>query len=116
MQLSQVEGNAAVMEALGVATKSLHAVGESMSVKDIMNMIKDYTKETEKLGMKQEMMEDAMEMGLDGGEVGTDSEMIYSQICDEIGVEYQNEAEGVGTAALGTGGISSGADKINTGL
>ena len=40
------------MEALGKATTALNAVGESMSIKDIMNMIKNYTKESEKLGMK----------------------------------------------------------------
>ena len=44
------------MSALGAATQSLAAVEDSMSIKDIMNMIKDYAKESEKLGMKQEMM------------------------------------------------------------
>ena len=52
MQMSQVHGNAAVMEAMQVATESLNAVGESMSVKDIMNMMKNYSKEAEKMGLK----------------------------------------------------------------
>ena len=46
------------------------------------------------------MMEEALEMGLDTGEVGADSEQIYSQICDEIGVEYSNQDHLTG-AALG---------------
>ena len=42
-----------------------------------MHMIKEYSKESEKLGMKQEMMSDAPEMGLDTGEVGADADTIY---------------------------------------
>jgi len=42
-----------------------------------MHMINEYCKESEKLGMKQEMMSHALEMGLDTGEVGTDGETIY---------------------------------------
>ena len=108
MQMSQVQGNAAVMEALGSATKCLQVVGESMSVKDITNMIRDYTKESEKMGMKQEMMEDALEMGLDNGEVGADSDKIYSQICDEIGVDYQNEEGPMSLTDVNSGGVSAG--------
>ena len=76
--MSQVHGNAAVMEAMSGATESLTAVGESMSVKDIMNMMKNYSKEAEKMGLKQEMMEDAMEMAMDTDNVNEDSEQIYS--------------------------------------
>ena len=113
LQLSSVHGNAAVMEALGKATEALHAVGESMSIKDIMNMIKDYTKESEKLGMKQELMEEAMDVGLDGGEVGADGEQIYGQICDEIGVEYQNEGAMPGGAL--SSGVGAGTQNVNAG-
>ena len=90
------------MQALGAATESLVAIEDAMSVKDIMKMVKEYSKESEKLGMRQEMMEEALEMGLDTGEVGADADTIYSQICDEIGVEYSNDNHLTG-AALGQG-------------
>ena len=59
------------------------------------------------------MMEDALEMGLDTGDVGADSETIYSKICDEIGVDYQNEnqisggAIGVHEGPMGAGGLKN---------
>lgn len=78
MQMSTIQGNAAIMEALGKATSSLQSVSESMSVKDIMNMVKQFSKESEKLDMKNELIGDAVEDGLDTGNVAADSEQIYS--------------------------------------
>ena len=40
------------MSALGAAVSSLTAVEESMSIKDIMSMVKNYSRESEKLGLK----------------------------------------------------------------
>jgi charged multivesicular body protein 2A len=105
MQLASVSGNAAVMEALQKSTEAISAVEGSMSVKDILNMVKEYSKESEKLGMKQEMMGDAMEDVLDTGDVDADAEKIYSQICDDINVDYQNEAGPISMGKLGAGGV-----------
>ena len=60
------------------------------------------------------MMEDALEMGLDTGEVGADADTIYSKICDEIGVDYQNEnqvsngALGIHSGEIGAGALGAG--------
>ena len=110
MQLASVEGNAAVMEALQKSTEAISAVEGSMSVKDIMNMVKEYAKESEKLGMKQEMMGDAMEEILDTGDVDADANKIYSQIWDDINIDYENES-----MPVAMGGLSSGAVK-NSGV
>ncbi|CAI2380328.1 unnamed protein product [Moneuplotes crassus] len=107
MQLASVSGNAAVMEALQKSTEAIVAVEGSMSVKDIMNMLKDYSKESEKLGMKQEMMGDAMEDVLDTGDVDTEADKIYGQICDDINVDYENDAGPIAMGALGAGGMKS---------
>ena len=113
MQLASVSGNAAVMEALQKSTEAISAVEGSMSVKDIMNMLKDYSKESEKLGMKQEMMGDAMEEVLDTGDVDAEGEKIYSQICDDINVDYENDAGPISMGKLGAGGVSAGGIKNN---
>lgn len=105
MQLAAVSGNAAVMEALKKSTEAISAVEGSMSVKDILNMVKEYSKESEKLGMKQEMMGDAMEDVLDTGDVDGEAEKIYSQICDDINVDYQNESGPIAMGKLGAGGV-----------
>ena len=88
------------MQALASAVCSLEAVEDSMSIKDIMSMVKEYSKQSEKLGLKQEMMEDALEMGMDTGEVGADADQIYSEICNEIGVDQSVENQ-INSGALG---------------
>ena len=107
MQLASVSGNAAVMEALQKSTEAISAVEGSMSVKDILNMVKDYSKESEKLGMKQEMMGDAMEDVLDTGDVDGEADKIYAQICDDINVDYQNEAGPISMGKIGAGGVAA---------
>lgn len=107
MQLASVSGNAAVMEALQKSTEAISAVEGSMSVKDIMNMLKNYSKESEKLGMKQEMMGDAMEEVLDTGDVDADANKIYAQICDDINVDYENDAGPISMGNLGAGGVKN---------
>ena len=107
MQLASVSGNAAVMDALKVSTEAISAVEGSMSVQEIMSMVKDYSKQSEKLEMKQEMMGDAMEGALDTGDVDTEADKIYSQICDDINVDYQNEAGPISMGALGAGSATA---------
>eukprot|EP00343_Euplotes_focardii_P001769 CAMPEP_0205799318 /NCGR_PEP_ID=MMETSP0205-20121125/538_1 /ASSEMBLY_ACC=CAM_ASM_000278 /TAXON_ID=36767 /ORGANISM="Euplotes focardii, Strain TN1" /LENGTH=115 /DNA_ID=CAMNT_0053060409 /DNA_START=421 /DNA_END=768 /DNA_ORIENTATION=- len=107
MQLASVSGNAAVMDALQKSTEAITAVEGSMSVKDIMNMLKDYSKESEKLGMKQEMMGDAMEEVLDTGDVDAEGDKIYGQICDDINVDYENDAGPISMGHLGSGGVAA---------
>jgi charged multivesicular body protein 2A len=114
MQLASVSGNAAVMEALQKSTEAISAVEGAMNVKDIMQMMKDYSKESEKLGMKQEMMGDVMEEVLDTGDVDADANKIYSQICDDINVDYENDAGPISMGHLGSGGVkNSGVENKN---
>ena len=113
MQLASVQGNAAVMEALQKSTQAISAVEHSMSIKDIMNMVKDYAKESEKLGMKTEMMGDAVEEAIDTGDVDAEGEKIYSQICDDINVDYENDAGPISMQNLGAGGVKAGGIKNN---
>lgn len=107
MQLASVQGNAAVMEALQKSCEAISAVEGSMSVKDIINMVKNYAKESEKLGMKQEMMGDAMEDVLDTGDVDTEADKIYAQICDDINVDYENASGPIAMQNLGAGGVAA---------
>ena len=53
-----------------------------------------------------------MEMAMDTDNVNEDSEQIYSQICDEIGVDYVNDAGAVYNNDLGAGGVAAGTGQV----
>ena len=101
MQLSSFRCSAAVMEALKRSTQSLKAVGDSMSIKDVMNMVKDYARESETLDVKNDMMENAIDEAMETGDIDADSNKIYEQVCDEVGVDAQNESGPVSMNKLG---------------
>ena len=63
-------------------------------------MMRDFAKETEKMGMQQEMMNDAFEMCADPEEDGQ-AEDVYAQILGEIGMAQGAEM------ATGSGGLAN---------
>ena len=56
MQVSNSEVQMAINQALKGATSAMSAANDQMNVKDIQNIMKQFAKESEKMGMKQEMV------------------------------------------------------------
>ena len=73
---------------------------ENMDVAQIRDTLKEFNKEMEKAGMKQEMMGDAMDMMADPSEQA-DADDVYNGILGEIGMEgMQQMGNNVGTGAI----------------
>ena len=85
----------AVMEALKGSTAVMTSANEQMNISDISTMIKQFTKESMKADLNQEMVSDAMDMG-DANEEADD---VYGQILGEIGLNMEDGAV-VGTSKL----------------
>ena len=62
MQLSAMGTQQSVMSALQASTEVMGKVNADMKVADIQKMIKEFSKESMKAEMNQEMIGDAMEM------------------------------------------------------
>ena len=93
MQLSSFRSNSVAMEALKRSTQSLKAVGDSINIKDVMSMVKDFTRESEVLNTKNDMMQNAIdEASMETGDIDADSKKIYDQICDEVALDAGNES------------------------
>ena len=93
MQLSSFRSNSVAMEALKRSTQSLKAVGDSINIKDVMSMVKDFTRESEVLNTKNDMMQNAIdEASMETGDIDADSKKIYDQICDEVALDAGNDS------------------------
>ena len=68
---------------------------KTMNIHDIQTMIKDFTKESMKAEMNQEMVTDAMDMG----DVNEEADDVYDQILGEVGLSMQDGAV-VGSSKL----------------
>ena len=99
MQLTVIEGNQSMLEAMKGATSTMEAVNKNMDVKSIQKLLKDFAKENQKMELQGEMvllilltlfskMSDAIDMGLDDAEMEDETDQIYGQVCEELGLEY----------------------------
>jgi division protein CdvB (Snf7/Vps24/ESCRT-III family) len=78
--------NQTMMSALSGATGVMSAANENMDVAQIRDTLKDFNKEMEKAGMKQEMMTDAMDM-MEDPSAAQDADDVYAGILGEIGLQ-----------------------------
>lgn len=65
-------------------------------------MIKEFSKNSEKFNMQQEMMADTMDMAMGDADADTEADDVYNQILEEQGLsEASNNGMAVGTGAIG---------------
>ena len=99
--------NANMAKNLSNVTGVMGKVNAQMNPQEMVNTMKEFSKEMEKMGMQQDMMGDAMDMA---GDADTDNqaEEVYSQILGEIGmgvnadIKAGDTAIAAPTAAVGT--------------
>ena len=65
MQVSSAGSAKAVTEALGGASGVLGKINNDIDVKQIQKMMADFQKESMKMEMKQDMIQDASDIGVD---------------------------------------------------
>ena len=91
MRLSTAEINQTMVDALKGVNNVMEKVNENMDISAISQILKEFAKNSEKMEMKQEMMGDAIDAGLDTADDVEAADKVYAQICDEIGVELADE-------------------------
>lgn len=93
MRLATAEINATMVNALQGVNKVMEKVNGEMDIHQIQQILKEFSKNSEKMEMQQEMMSDAIDAGMDTADDVDAADKIYAQICDEIGVELAEENE-----------------------
>ena len=100
MKLETAGTSATMVEAMKGVTGVMSKVNEDMNVSNIRDTLKEFAKESEKLDMQGEMMSDAIDAGMDSVDDEAEADKVYTQICDEIGVEM-NADQTVARSQLG---------------
>jgi len=89
MKMSIISTNATITNALKTTTKTLGKVNETMDIKVIQQVLKEFTKESAKMEMNQEVMNDAIDQGMSTYDDDAQVDTVYKQICEEVGVDYK---------------------------
>ncbi|XP_067297507.1 charged multivesicular body protein 2b [Pseudorasbora parva] len=77
--------------AMATTTKTMQAVNKKMDPKKTMQTLQNFQKETAKMDMTEEMMNDTLDEIFDDSDDEEESQDIVSQVLDEIGIEISGK-------------------------
>ena len=78
-------------EAMKGVTKAMQSMNKQLKLPQIQKIMQEFEKQSEIMDMKEEMMSDAIDAGMDNAEDVESADKIYAQICEEIGIEVAEE-------------------------
>lgn len=97
-QLGMAQMNATMLDSLKGVNKVMTGVNAQMNPADMNKIMKEFAKETEKMNIQGEMMNDAMDMCGDA-DTEAQADEVYTQILGEIGMS-ENAGMAVGSGAI----------------
>ena len=78
MVMSSARVNANMIDAMKGVNKVMGAVNENMDMGQIRDICGEFAKQSEKMGMQGEMMQDQMDAAMDTGDVLEDADEVYN--------------------------------------
>ena len=94
-----------MVEAMKGVSSVMAKVNDQMDVASIRECLKEFAKQSEKMEMQGEMMNDAINMGMDTADDEEEANKVYDQICGEIGIDMESQGLGeVGKDRINVGG------------
>ncbi|XP_067118763.1 charged multivesicular body protein 2b [Centruroides vittatus] len=109
-QTKSIQANAGLASAMSKTSKTMAAVNKQMKPEQIMKTMQDFEKESTKMGMAEEIVDDTLNGILDESGDEEEQEAIVTQVLDEIGIEISGKMSEAPSAHLGKLGESS---KVN---
>ena len=85
LQIATMQTQTEINSALRTATSTMTKANEKMDIKEIQNLMKNFAKNSEAMGVKMEMMEAATEDI--GGDVEEEADATYNEVLGEVGLE-----------------------------
>jgi division protein CdvB (Snf7/Vps24/ESCRT-III family) len=95
MHATVTASHVAASTALGNVTKGMQAANQVMSLKQTTQIMAEFTREQERLNVKEDMMEDALASAFDNDEMDAEADTITAQVLAELGVEMDAHMVGL---------------------
>ncbi|KAK4537075.1 hypothetical protein CDCA_CDCA11G3100 [Cyanidium caldarium] len=87
MQLSSMRSSEAMTEAVRGIVKSMRLMNRQVNLPRINAILQEFERENEILGMKQEVLDDAMENAVVDDDETEETDEVVNQVLDELGLE-----------------------------
>ncbi|XP_019857849.1 PREDICTED: charged multivesicular body protein 2b-like, partial [Amphimedon queenslandica] len=95
-QMKAMQSQVAMTKAMGQTSKAMASMNKQVKLEDIQQTMQQFEKESTKMDMAGEMMDDTMDAILSGDEDEEDE--VIGQVLDEIGLEYTSKLAGAKVA------------------
>ncbi|KAL5457149.1 hypothetical protein EMCRGX_G034389 [Ephydatia muelleri] len=103
-QIQTMHTQAKMAGAMGSTAKTMAAVNKQVKVEDVARTMQTFERESAKMDMTGEMMEDTLDSLLTGSDDEAEEDAVVSKVLDEIGIEVNSKLSGVGVAGHKLGG------------
>jgi charged multivesicular body protein 2A len=100
LRLQTVQGTNQMMKCMGGVTKAMQAMNAQVNVQGMQNIMREFERQNEMMGMKDEMMGEAVDDVMDDdGVEEEEAEEEIAKIMDEVGLDFKSKV-GVTDAAM----------------
>jgi charged multivesicular body protein 2B len=95
MHATSMASQVAAASAIGSVTSAMAVANSAMDVKETTRIMHEFTRENERLQVKQELMDEALIDAFDNDEVEEEAEQLTNQVLAELGVEMDSRLVGL---------------------
>lgn len=91
LKITTLKSNHAMAQAMKGVTKAMGTMNKKMNLPQIQKIMMEFEKQSEMMDMKEEMMDDAIDMAMGDDSDEVEGDKIVSQVLDELGIELTGE-------------------------
>ena len=91
--MATVKSTQAMSGALKDVGKSMNLVNQQINLPELQEAMKDFARESDRLGITEEMMSDAIDMAVDNEGTMAETDDVVNQVLGEIGIEVTGQLE-----------------------
>jgi len=95
MHASSMASQVAAASAIGSVTGAMSIANNAMDIKATTKIMQEFQRENERLGVKQEMMDEALIDAFDNEEMEEEADNVTAQVLAELGVELDSQMVGL---------------------
>merc|ERR1719231_525851 len=104
LRLTTMQSSQQMAQSMKGITRIMGRMNQKMNLPQIQKIMADFEQQNEIMGMKEEMMEDAMDEAFADDEDEDEEDAVLGSIMAELGVEVGNTLKEAPTAAMEAGG------------
>jgi len=95
MQATAMASSVAAASAVGNVTKAMGTANNAIDSTEIAKVMGEFTRQNEIMGLREEMMDDALTDAFDTDEVEEEADQVANQVLAELGIELDSQLVGL---------------------